>query len=195
MYGVFHAISRVMAVVGGTVLLAIVVMTCLSILGREANALMHADWVRAAVPGLADWMIHDFGVGEIKGSYEITESGMALVIFAFLPLAQMTGSHAVVDILTNSLPRRTERVLRTLADVIFALALILIAAQLFGGMMTKLRTGQTTLHLEYPLWWGYAAALAGALAAAAVAVYVAASRVVELATGTVILPAEQGAEH
>lgn len=184
-----------MAVVGGAVLFAVVILTCLSIVGREMNSLMHAEWLRSLAPNFTDWMIHDFGVGEIKGSYEITESAMAFVIFSFLPLAQMTAGHAVVDILSNALPTRVETILKAIAETLFAVALIVVATQLYGGMLSKMNSGQTTLHLEYPIWWGYAAGLVGAVVAAVVSVYLAAMRFFEIASGTQILPAEQGAEH
>ncbi len=195
MYRFFFSISRFMAILGGSVLFILVIMTCLSIVGRELNAVMHTDWFRTMAPGVSDWFLNSFRIGEIKGSYEITESGMAFVIFAFLPITQMTAGHAVVDILTNAMPKRVDDILRVFSEVVFALALILIATQLYGGMASKLNSGQTTLHLEYPLWWGYAAGLTGAVTAAVVAVYMAAMRFFEVSTGARILPEEQGADH
>ena len=82
------------------------------------------------------------------------------------------------------------RILHSAAAVIFALVLVLIAAQLFGGLQSKLRSGQTTFLLEFPVWWSYAASMLGATVAVLVAVYMALMRSAELITGRDLLPGE-----
>ena len=145
-------------------------------------------------PGAASALLAT-GVGPINGDFELVEAGMAFAIFAFLPLCQLNGAHASVDIFTAALPLRFNRFLRMVIEVIFAAVLVLIAVQLFSGMMSKLDRGQTTFLLEFPVWWAYAASLLGAVAAALVSIYVAALRLLEVATGRVILPPELEADH
>ncbi len=195
MYRFFLGLSRMMAIAGGAVLLAIVVLTCVSILGRELNGVLHTDWIEATIPDTSDWLLHSFGVGEVKGSFEMTESGMAFVIFAFMPLTQITAGHASVDIFTNFLSERTNQVLRMIAELLFAIALVVIAVQLFSGMLTKLNNSETTLFLQYPVWWGYAASMIGATTAAIVSVYLAMVRIYEVFSRRVVLPPAQGEEH
>ena len=72
---------------------------------------------------------------------------------------------------------------------------LLLAVQLLAGMQSKLRSGQTTFLLQFPVWWGYALSLVGAVVAAVVAVYLAVMRTVELVTGRSVLPADLGADH
>lgn len=195
MYRFFLGLSRYMAIAGGAVLLAVIILTCVSILGREVNSMLHADWVEAAIPGPSDWLLHEFGVGEVKGSFEITESAMAFVIFAFMPLTQITAGHASVDVFTNFLSERINSVLRMIAETLFAVALTVIAVQLFSGMLTKLDNSETTLFLQYPVWWGYAASMIGAITAAVVSIYLAAMRIYETFSGHPVLPPDQGEEY
>ena len=194
MHRFFLSLSRMMAFLGGLVLTAVVIIVCLSIIGREMNSFLNGDLMQAALPGLANWLL-SLGIGPVTGDFELVEAGVAFAIFAFLPLCQITGGHATVDIFTSRFPDRVNRALRAVIEVVFAAVLILIAVQLFDGMMGKLRTGQTTFLLQFPVWWGYAAGLAGAVVAAAVAAYLALMRVAESVTGTRILPDEAEAVH
>ena len=137
-------IARVLAIAGGTVLLCIIVLTCVSIIGR------------ALVP-------FDIGLGPIRGIYDITEIGMAAAIFAFLPWAQFTEAHARVDLFQPVMPKTMDRVL----DLLFNVAMLVVATvgtwRLYLGMQDKLSFGETTLIAQIPVWQGYAASLAGAV--------------------------------
>jgi TRAP-type C4-dicarboxylate transport system permease small subunit len=183
-----------MALLGGVVLTAVILITCLSILGRAVNSVLHSDIMMSVAPGLAQWLI-DLGIGAVRGAYEMVEAGMAFCIFAFLPFCQVTSGHASVDVFTNMLPRGANRVLDLLIAVAFAVALVTIALQLNEGMARKLSSGQTSLLLEYPIWWSYAASLVGAVLAAIVSVYVVLVRLFELLTGRVVVPNAVGADH
>jgi hypothetical protein len=44
--------------------------------------------------------------GPVKGDFEVVEAGIAFSIFAFLPICQLHGGHATVDIFTNLMPKR-----------------------------------------------------------------------------------------
>lgn len=171
-------LARALAILGGIVLSALIVLTCISIAGRGLNTLLHADFVQNTMPGLAKGLLNA-GIGPVDGDFEIVQAGIAATIFAFLPWAQITSSHATVDLLAMRFPERIQRYLMALWEVVFAVALIIIARQLEIGMQSKIRTGQTTFILQFPLWWGYAASLAGAVAAAIVAVWMAFIRVLE----------------
>ena len=194
MHALMDRLARLFALAGGLVLCALVVLTCLSVLGRMLNSLLHGDAMQAAAPDLAA-ASSAAGVGPINGDFELVEAGMAFSIFAFLPLCQLSGAHASVDIFTDRLPPRAGRALRAAIEIVFAAVLVLIAWQLGEGMLSKLRSGQTTFLLEYPVWWAYAFSLAGAAAAALVAVYVAATRLAEALSGRDILPPEMEADH
>ena len=188
MHRFFLNLSRVFAYLGGLMLAALVVMTCLSVLGRWANGHLHDMVAAGLMPGLAQWLL-DLGIGVIRGDFELVEAGIAFSIFAFLPYCQMTGGHAAVDIFTARLPARADRMLRAVTEAVFAAVLVLIAVQLGAGMVSKLQTGQTTFLLQFPLWWAYALSLSAASVAAMVAVYMACARMAEAWTGRALLPA------
>lgn len=194
MYSFFDRLARFFALLGGIVLAALIVLTCLSVTGRVLNTLFHSDWIVGIAPGFAAAML-DLGVGPINGDFELVEAGMAFAIFAFLPLCQLNGAHASVDIFTAALPLRANRLLRGVVEAVFAAIMILIAWQLALGTISKMNTGQTTFLLQYPVWWGYALSLVAAIVAAAVAVYVAVLRLMETVTGQRVLPPDMEADH
>ncbi|MEM1074150.1 MAG: TRAP transporter small permease [Pseudomonadota bacterium] len=194
MYGMIDRLARAFALLGGAVLSALVLLTCLSIAGRLINTVLHGGFAQTAMPGLADALLAA-GVGPINGDFELVEAGMAFAIFAFLPLCQLKGAHASVDVFANRFRPLAHRVLSMIIDLTFAAILILIAWQLFLGLLSKMNSGQTTFLLEFPLWWAYAFSLSGALVAACVAAFVAAIRVVELMRDVDILPVASEAEH
>ena len=195
MHRLMMTLARALAILGGLVLSTLVVMTCISIVGREINALMAGDWMQSLAPGLANWILATGVIGQVKGDAELVEAGMAFTIFCFLPLCQITASHAAVDIFTSQMPPAVNRVLRMLAELGFAVVLILIAWKLGEGTGAKYANGETSWLLQFPIWWGYALSLVAAIAAAIVAVYMAAMRVAETATGRVLVAQGGEADH
>lgn len=181
---IIEALARFMAILGGVVLTALVLMTCLSVLGRFLSDVLHA-WPFDDT-AFADWAL-GLGIGPINGDFELIEAGMAFCIFAFLPLTQLSGGHASVDILTSRFGLTVNRVLALLWSLLFAGVMVLIAWQLWQGTQDKMRYGETTYLIQFPIWWPYSAALAGAAVTALVAVYVAVVRCAELVTRSDIL--------
>ena len=182
--------ARLMAICGGLVLTVLIVLICISVIGRSLNGLLHG-WIGALMPGVSAWAL-DLGVGPINGDFELVEAGVAFAIFAFLPLCQISAGHASVDIFTAKLPTRINRVLQFAIDVIFAVVLIAIAYQLYNGMLSKQRYGDTTFLLQFPIWWAYAASLSGSILTAVISLYVAGIRALELMRGEDILSQEAG---
>jgi TRAP-type C4-dicarboxylate transport system permease small subunit len=182
-----------MAILGGIVLSVMIAIVGLSILGRTANSILHSDLVSGLAPELSAWLIGT-GIGAIRGDFELVEAGMAFAIFSFLPLTQIRSAHATVDVFTSWWPARVQGVQRALIEVLFAVALVVIAWQISVGGLDKMRTGQTTLLLQFPVWWSYAASAVAATIAAVVAVYMAFVRIAEAISGRVIV-ASEGADH
>lgn len=187
-------LARGMALLGGAILLALVLMTCLSILGRQANGLFHMDLVRTMAPDLAAWA-RGGGIGPIFGDYELTEMGMAFALFCFLPLCQLTVGHARVDVFTSFLSAGANRWLRLMTEITLALALALIAWRLQVATTARLSSGQTTYLLEWPVWWAYAACTVAAWVGVVVAVYMVWVRLAEVAQGADIIGDSEGSDH
>lgn len=184
-------LARVMAILGGLVLTAIVVLTCISVLGRGLNTFGHSGLLPEAL-GKA---LLGIGVGPVTGDFELVEAGVAFAIFSFLPYCQLHGGHATVDIFTQALPPKANRWVMAFWEVVLTIVIVLIAVRLFAGMQDKMRYGETTFLLQFPVWWAYAASLVAAVVAAIVALYCAFGRVAMAATGRRFMPHSEGAIH
>lgn len=138
-----QGLARLFALAGGAVLLALTLLTCVSIIGRLFVPL-------------------DIGLGPIRGIYDLTEIGMAAAIFAFLPWVQYREAHARVDLFQFAIPPKTDHLL----DLLFNAGMAFVAAvgtyRLYLGMQDKLSYGETTLIAQIPVWQGYLAGLVGA---------------------------------
>jgi len=172
MHGFVEKLARAFAMLGGITLTALIVLICVSVLGRSLDGMLHSDLLQSLMPGFADGLLA-LGIGPINGDFEIVEAGIAFAIFAFLPICQLRGGHASVDIFTSRLPDGMSRMLRAITDTAFAGVLILLAWYMLLGGMSKMRSGQTTLLLEFPVWWSYAFSITALWVAAFVATYVA----------------------
>jgi len=148
---------RFMAILGGAVLIALIIIVTISVIGRELNT----------------------GFGPILGDFELVEMGIAFVIFAFLPVCQYFGMHATVDVFTTKLGPRTNRWIAAVWEIVLTAIIILITARLFAGLQDKYAYGETTLLLQIPVWWSYAASFAAAVVASIVALYCAIMRLFE----------------
>ncbi len=194
MLKIVERIARAMAVIGGLVLSALVVLTCVSVLGRGLNTVGHSDALMALSEGLADALIAS-GVGPITGDFEILEAGVAFAIFAFLPICQLYGSHATVDIFTNALPSKANKVISAFWEVVLTGVILLITWRLFAGLESKYAYGDTTFLLQFPVWWAYGVSFFAACVASLVGVYCAVARVAELVTGRKFMPYSEEAVH
>jgi TRAP-type C4-dicarboxylate transport system permease small subunit len=185
-------LARFTAVIGGLVLTVLILMTTFSIIGRTINKVLHSEYFQTQLNGLSQGLI-DLGVGEINGNYELLEAGIAFAIFSFLPICQFYGSHASVDIFTSFLSRRVNRWIAAFWELVLTAVILLIIWRLFEGMQRYIGNGETTLFLQFPVWWAYAASFAAGIVSCIVAVYCAVIRVIEAIKDEKILPSEQGA--
>jgi TRAP-type C4-dicarboxylate transport system permease small subunit len=100
------------------------------------------------------------GLGPVPGDFELTEIGVAVAAFAFLPYCQATGRNVTADIFTaRASPRWLGRFELLASSVAFLFALLLLW-RMSLGMADQREYGYTTTILQIPVWWGYAASLA-----------------------------------
>ena len=131
--GIPAAVERVAtawALAGGVVLLAIVVMNVVSVVGAL------------------------FG-RPFPGDFEMTEVGVAVAAFTFLPFCQITGANVTADIFTAKASPRfisTTRLVASLVAVAFALLLLW---RMYLGMLDQRTYNYTTAILQFPLWQAY----------------------------------------
>ncbi|WP_323798338.1 TRAP transporter small permease [Nisaea sp.] len=184
-------LARFMALLGGAVLLALIALTCVSVLGRGLNTFGHSALLGDLAPGLADALLTS-GVGAVTGDFEVVEAGIAFAVFAFLPICQLKAGHATVDIFTDQLPAKVNRFLVAFWEVVLTLIVLLIAWRLFEGLQSKYSYGETTFLLQFPVWWAYGASFVAAIIAGLIALYAAGTRVAGLLTGRDDLLIERG---
>ncbi|WP_343117320.1 TRAP transporter small permease [Ostreiculturibacter nitratireducens] len=185
-------LARILAILGGIVLTVLILLTCVSVLGRGGNTFGHSDFLNGIAPGIAEAFTR---LGPVKGDFEIVEAGIAFSVFAFLPWCQLRQGHATVDVFTSYLSERLNRAIMVFWELLFALTLILISWRLFEGMIGKVRNGETTFLLQFPIWWAYAASFVASVIAALVGVYTAWERAHGLIIGREVLPASGGSAH
>lgn len=159
--GAVKGLARALAILGGIVLVVITIITVVSITGRTLI------WA---------------GLRPVPGDFELVEAGVGFAVFAFLPWCQINRGHATVDIFTSFLPAQVNRHIDIAAEVIMTVAITLIAWRLWFGMQDKIRYGETTFILQFPVWWAFAACMAAAAIGVLVSFYMVGERIAELRT-------------
>ena len=124
--------TRYLAVGGGFILTAIALMTVASILGRALISI---------------------GLKPIPGDFELVETGCAVAVFSFLPWCQFNRGHVTVDILANTFPQKIQSLLMLLGNLALSCVAIIIAMQLWPGLVEKHTYGETTFILGMPVWY------------------------------------------
>lgn len=91
-------ISKVLAVAGGLMFLALIAMSLVSIVGRK------------------------LGFGSVNGDIELMQAGTAVAATAFLPYCTMLGEHIKVDFFTTGLRESIRRPLDGVTELLLAAA-------------------------------------------------------------------------
>lgn len=126
-------ISRFLALVGGLIMLLLATITVASIIGRT------------------------FFGQSVVGDYEITEVGLGIAVFLFLPECYLRNGHIIVDLFTAHCKPKTLHLLDSLAHFIFTFMSVTIAYRMvLSGLESKDYLEQTMI-LELPIWWVYVA--------------------------------------
>jgi TRAP-type C4-dicarboxylate transport system permease small subunit len=99
----------------------------------------------------------------IPGDFELVQLGLAIAVFAFLPLGQLRNSNIFVDTFTARAPRWVQSGLDLLWTFTYFLIAALITWRMMIGAFETMRSGTTTMVLGVPTGW---AILVSALLAA-----------------------------
>ena len=145
-------LSEIVAVVGGLVLVAAMLVTVASV-----------TMARFGRP--------------ILGDTEIVSLAAGIAIALFLPYCQMRGSHVVVGIFTDRLPARAKATLEAVMAVAVAVVVAVLAWRLMQGGLDAYTRGRASMFLGLPQWWGFAGAAVGLGLWTLTAVFAAAERV------------------
>ncbi|SBT16647.1 Tripartite ATP-independent periplasmic transporters, DctQ component [Marinomonas gallaica] len=124
-------LSQAFALTGGLIMLSLAIITVASILGRT------------------------FIGQSIEGNYELTEVGLAISVFLFLPECYLRQGHVIVDLFTSGCRPATIRFLDNVGHFLFTLVCALFAYRMtLSGIESKDYYEQTMI-LELPIWWVY----------------------------------------
>ena len=139
-------IARILALLGGFLVVGLAVLVTTSVLMRWSG-----------------------GQG-INGDFELVQMGLALAVFAFLPLCQADRGNVMVDTFTARLPSAVQAGLDVLWDVVYAAFAAFIAWRLAIGAWEALSSRTTSMVLGLPIHYaiGASAAMAAFLALIAI---------------------------
>ncbi len=135
-------VSRIVAIFGGFLLLAVLSIVVISVSGRALISI---------------------GLGPIPGDFELVEAGTALAVFCFLPWCQFARAHVSVDIMKGIFGPKIDTSLETLFNIIMTIVMAVILWRLWAGMHDKMAYGETSFILQFPVWWGYAVCVPAAI--------------------------------
>tara|TARA_R110000850_G_scaffold168135_5_gene293201 strand:- start:2953 stop:3477 length:525 start_codon:yes stop_codon:yes gene_type:complete len=128
--GAVETVVFAWAMLGGALLLAVVAMNVASVLGT-----------------LVSW--------PVPGDFELTEMGVAVAAFAFLPFCQMTRSNVTADIFTQKAGPRMLAMLNLLGSLVALLFAALMLWRMYDGMLDQKRYAYETSILQVPVWLAY----------------------------------------
>ena len=140
MWASVQKLSERVALAGGVLMVAIAAMVTISVA------------IRSPI----------IGKSGVPGDFELVQMGTAVAAFTFLAVCQAKRGNIFVDTFTGWLPVRFQRLLDVLWDVVYGLAMAIIAWRLLVGAAGEFSTGTTTMVLDMPT--GYAVALCGVFA-------------------------------
>ena len=92
----------------------------------------------------------------VPGDFELTEMGVAVAAFAYLPYCQIAGLNVTADIFTAKASKFWLSLFALLAAVVALTFAIILAWRMFNGMLDQREYDYTSHILSIPIWWGYA---------------------------------------
>lgn len=117
---------------GGSLLTAITLMTCTSLIGRNTLGLT------------------------LAGDFELTGVVAGAAIALFLPWCQLQRGNIMVDFFTANASARTQAILDRLGALLLALVMALLAWRTGVGGLNAFSTHSGTMLLDFPEWLVYA---------------------------------------
>ena len=89
------------------------------------------------------------------GDFELTEMGVAVAAFAFLPFCQLTGANVTADIFTARASHRWISGFKLAASLVALLFALVLMWRMYAGMGDQRAYGYTTTILQVPIWWAF----------------------------------------
>ena len=115
------------ALLGGALLLLVVLLNTYSVVGANFGA-------------------------PFPGDFEMTEIGISVAVFSFLPYCQLVGANVTADIFTSSASPRWVAIFSLVASVVALAFSLLLLWRMYAGLLDQKKYGYITAILEFPHW-------------------------------------------
>jgi TRAP-type C4-dicarboxylate transport system permease small subunit len=145
--GPIARLGLVLALAGGTVLLATALLATWSVTQR---------WITGQ---------------PVPGDFELVSLGSGLAVMGFLAYGTLRRTNILVDSFTGWLPRGVTRVVDAVWTLVWMAVAAVLAERLFVGARETWRSGTTTMVLGLPTWWAVGLGALGFAGAALAAGY------------------------
>ena len=89
------------------------------------------------------------------GDFELTEVGVAIAAFAFLPYCQLTDANVTADIFTARASHAGSPHSGWSASLVALGFAVLLLWRMYRGMGDQREYGYTTAILQLPIWWAF----------------------------------------
>lgn len=129
--GPARRLIEIWALFGGAVLCALVLMNVYSVVASAAYG------------------------SPFPGDFEMTEVGVAIAVFAFLPYCQISGANVTADIFTAGASSKTVGILKLAASIVAFCFSALLVWRMWYGMLDQKDYGYTTAILQFPHWFAF----------------------------------------
>ena len=129
--GLARIVIEIWALLGGCVLLLVVLMNVESVV---ASALFGKPF---------------------PGDFEMTQIGVAVAAFSFLPYCQLTGANVTADIFTSGVSKRWVAIFALAASLLALGFALLLAWRMWAGMLDQRSYDYTTAILQFPHWLAF----------------------------------------
>lgn len=145
--GPIARLAGLLAFAGGAVLLAVALLTTVSVLKR--------------------WLTSQ----PVAGDFELISLGAGLAVMGFLAYGTLMRTNIIVDSFTGWLPRGATRAIDGFWTLVWCATAAVLAERLWVGARETLRSGTTTMVLGLPTWWAIGLGAACFTATALAALY------------------------
>jgi TRAP-type C4-dicarboxylate transport system permease small subunit len=123
---IYRWIGLGLEVISATVLFLLMVLTSLDVAGR--------------------YLFNN----SVNGAFELTQMGLAIIVFAQMPLITWRGSHVVVDLLDHILGNRIVKILGIFSVFIVSSSFYFLALRIYELAERSLRREEVTEYLQIP---------------------------------------------
>jgi TRAP-type C4-dicarboxylate transport system permease small subunit len=121
-------LTGVIAVAGGLLALSVAVLVTVSVLSR--------------------WLFR----APIDGDFEFVKMATAVAVFSFLPFTQARRGNIFVDTFTSGLSAAIRNSIDAFWDVAYGSFMGFLAIALTLGTLDAIRSGETTMQRQLPIW-------------------------------------------